>query len=239
MTSTLHDTNSDSELLSRVERGYGRTFDLSVVLDSLGLQSQVRRLVRAGRVAHVSRGIYTILERPRVPVLLDDDFLAILTAPLRDVDHYVSWRAALSRHGLTEQDPRTVSVAVRVRRRARESGGSTMRPVYQSPGRFFGYRSVRTRSGGTISIATPEKAIIDSLDRPDLAGGLPEVVKALGQTSAYDAEALVRTAKRYPSKATIARLGYLMTLLAIGDPAPLRGLVRRNGPATPSGPAGG
>lgn len=226
----MNETNPDEGLVSRLESEQGRTFDVREMLAPSSLRPALRRLVRDGRIARVGRGIYTILELPNAPTLVDDDELRLATAALDDTPHYVSWRAALSRHGLTEQDPKVIPVALRVRRTARHLGELTVRPVYQSPDRFYGFHTVQVASGARIRLASPEKAIIDSLDRPDLGGGLPEVVKALSRRSRYDAEGLVRLAHRYPSQATVARLGYLMSALGIGDPSPLRSRVRRKGP---------
>lgn len=101
--------------------------------------------------------------------------------------------------------------------------------MLQSRGRFYGFKTERTPTG-PVRIATPEKAILDSLDRPDLGGGLPEIVKALRKTSLYDPEALMSLAARHPSTALAHRLGYLMSVLGVGDPTSLRRLVRRTGP---------
>lgn len=83
-----------------------------------------------------------------------------------------------------------------------------------------------------VSIATPEKAILDSLDKPDLAGGLHEVVKALG-TGQYNSKALIDLAQRWPTEATVRRLGYLAEILDIAGSSSLRGRVSRRGPLTP------
>jgi predicted transcriptional regulator of viral defense system len=225
MEITMNRTNrSDMDLLLSLESEYGRTFDVGRSPKIDDLQPALRRMLRAGYIARVSRGVYTILERPE---LLSEDSLLLATAPYADMPHYVSWRAALSRHELTEQDPLAVSVAIRNRRERRRIGDLRVRPVFQSAERFYGFKKMTTPSGSAVSIATPEKAIIDSLDRPDLAGGLPEVVKALGRRWAYDPAKLVSLAMRFPSHATAARLGYLMSALEVGDPRPLGARVRR------------
>lgn len=226
----MNETNHDAELLEHLEKELGRTFDVRLLSDAASLRPALRRLVRSRRIARASRGVYTILEKPQRPKLVDDDELRLATAPFADSPHYVSWRAALSRYNLTEQDPRVIAVALRGRREARKIAGLRVRPVYQSPGRFYGFRRIKVASGGEIFLATPEKAILDSLDRPDLGGGLPEVVKAINHTEGYDPAELVRLARRHPSRATIARLGYLMSALGVGDPTPLRSLIRRKGP---------
>ena len=220
----MNETNSsDGDILYDIEQRYGRTFDVHGNRELAAMSPALRRLLRAGYITRMSRGVYTIAARQELVI---DDPLRAATAPFADIPHYVSWRAALSRHGLTEMDPLTISVALRCRRPKRKVSDLTVRPVYQSADRFYGFAATPTPYGSSVFVATPEKAIIDSLDRPDLAGGLAETVKALGRTHAYDAATLVTTALRFPSAATAARLGFLMTALGIGNPTPLRGRVR-------------
>lgn len=203
----------------------GPTFPMRAAIEAGATRAAIQRLVRAGLVAPVSHGIYTIVERPE-PAF--DELLGVATAPVRGELHYVSWWAALAHHGLTEQDPLVVSVAVRARHRERFVGGARVRFIVQSKDRFYGYRA--SRSGGApVKIASPEKAIIDSLDRPDLAGGLGEVVKALASNQ-YDMPALISTAQRYPSRATAQRLGYLVEALDLTAADALLDRVVRAGP---------
>lgn len=218
-------TNSqDDAALYQIEQLYGRSFDLRQSRDLAALRPAIQRLVRAGRVVNMGRGLYTIVERTE---LVADDPLSAASAPFADIEHYVSWRAALSRYGLTEMEPATIAIALRVRRTQRRVSDIHVRPVYQGSARFYGYTEQRTPEGSALAIATPEKAIVDSLDRPDLAGGLAEAVKALGRRRVYDPGRLVGVAQRFPSAATAARLGYLMSVLGIGDPSPLLKRVRR------------
>lgn len=216
---------TDSSLLALLADAVGVSFtpaqitEAGVPIDAPTL----RRLVRSGAVVRLARGRYAITE---VPVAQVDDPLRIATASFADEPHYVSWWAALARHGLTEQDPLTIAVAVRGRRhRQRVVGSLRVRSIVQSPARFFGAMTLSTPTG-PVRIARPEKAIVDSLDRPDLAGGLGEVVKALASRS-YDFGKLLAVGGRYPSRATVARLGYLLEALDITDASVVHNRVRR------------
>ena len=132
-------------------------------------------------------------------------------------------------------------MAVTRRHRDRRVGPLRIHPVIQSHGRFYGQEARKTDLGGELWIASPEKAIIDSLDRPDLGGGLREVVKTLG-TTGYDPARLGALARRHPSEALVARLGYLLTVLDSPVRDDLLDLVRRRRPPVrldiESGPGG-
>lgn len=228
MTKPLHDPKvsevDDFALVQRLADA-GPTFPVRVALEAGASRSAIERLVRAGLLAPVSHGIYTVVARP-VPAF--DELLRVATAPVRGEPHYVSWWAALAHHGMTEQDPLVVSVAVSDRRRHRAIGGARVRFVFQGRDRFYGWTSTRG-SGAPVRVARPEKAIVDSLDRPDLAGGLGEVIKAL-ESDQYDLAALLAAAQRFPSRATVQRLGYLIETLGLGDASGLRASVVQSGP---------
>lgn len=228
MTTTLRETHRrDAALLEQVEERVGRTFALRDARAAAQMSSaDVRRLVRSGWLRRVGRGHYTIASRP---VVASDDRLRLATALYGGEPHYVSWWAALSHHGLTEQDPLRIAVAVTRRHRDRRVGPLRVDPVVQGSGRFYGQEAWKNDQGGQLWIASPEKAIIDSLDRPDLGGGLREVVKALGSTG-YDPARLVALARRHPSEALVARLGYLLTVLDSPVRDDLCDVIRRRRP---------
>jgi predicted transcriptional regulator of viral defense system len=224
MASTLHKSReADAALLEGLEAANSKTFTLSDArkIDPAVGQADLRRLMRSGWIKTVSRGIYTITGRP-LPT--SDARLRLATAPYLDEPHYVSWAAALSFHGMTEKDPLRVGVALRRRHRDRRVGPMRVQPVLVSPKKFYGFRTQRDHDS-RIAVASPEKAILDSVDQPELAGGLSETVKAMGAMETYDAGKLVRLAKRYPSEATVSRLGYLMAVLGIPEADELRPLV--------------
>jgi predicted transcriptional regulator of viral defense system len=228
MDRTLHDPKAkaaDDFALVRRLSDAGPTFPVRVALEAGASRAAIERLVRAGLVAPVSHGVYTVLARP-MPA--SDELLRVATAPVRDEPHYVSWWAALAHHGMTEQDPLVVAIAVRQRHRDRAVGGARVRFVFQGPDRFYGWSSSRG-AGAPVRIARAEKAIIDSLDRPDLAGGMGEVVKAL-VSGRYDLSTLFEVARRFPSRATVQRLGYLIEALELGDASALRESVDQRGP---------
>jgi predicted transcriptional regulator of viral defense system len=237
MASTLHETReADAALLEALEAEGSRTFTLADArrIDPTLVAADLRRLVRAGWLSAVSRGVYTIMGRP---LPMSDARLRLATAPYTDEPHYVSWAAALSFHGMTEKDPLRVGVALRRRHRERRVGPMRVEPVLLSPKKFYGFRTVRDQDS-TIKVASPEKAILDSVDRPVLAGGLSEAVKAIGASDSYDPRKLVRLAKRYPSEATVSRLGYLMSVVGVPGAAELQGLVDRKRSLIPLDRAG-
>lgn len=81
-------------------------------------------------------------------------------------------------------------------------------------------------------MATPEKAILDSLDDELLAGSMGEIVKAVWRGlsgKSLDRARLLEYAGRYLNAAVIARLGYILDRFGVAEARGLRSLVRRRG----------
>lgn len=215
-----------SRSIRAVERKVGRTFSYRQALAAGVSRADLLRYERAGYLVRLGQGLYSFAEHPTPQA---EEPLLAATAHLRDEPHFISWWAALAHHGLTEQVPFTLSVAVKKARRDREIAGLRVHHVRLGPRKWAGFR----RDAHGVFMATPEKAIIDCLDKPSLGGGLHEVVKAIGASDRYNPDRLVRLAINWPTQATVRRLGYVLETLGIANVASLRAQITRNGPHTP------
>jgi predicted transcriptional regulator of viral defense system len=134
-------------------------------------------------VAGVERGKYLLLGLTPEKVFSNPLYIrANLLSP-----SYISYWSALHFHGLTEQVPRTVSVATTRRKSQISFRGTRYRFVTIKPGAFFGYRR-ETLDGLPVPIADEAKSILDSLTLPEYAGGITEVSNAL--RTAFSGQAL-------------------------------------------------
>jgi predicted transcriptional regulator of viral defense system len=62
-----------------------------------------------------------------------------------------------------------------------------------------------------------ERTLLDGLARPDLCGGIKEVVRGIwSMQKQIDWEKLIDYAKKYHIKAAIKRLGFILEMLALG-----------------------
>jgi predicted transcriptional regulator of viral defense system len=132
---------------------------------------------------------------------------------------YISFWSALHFHGLIEQAPRIVFVAVTRQKRSLTFQGMAFQFVRLLPHMFFGYRR-ETLAGLPLTVADEAKAILDSLYLPDNAGGLTEVAKSLRAAlldGRVEVAQLVEYARRMRNASLAGRLGYLLERL--GQPA--------------------
>ena len=182
----------------------------------------IARLRVDGLVDEVEKGKYLLLGLEPERALSNPLYIAShLVAP-----GYVSYWSALHHYGFTEQVPRTTFVATTKTKRPVSYRGFRFHFVTVKPHKFFGYRRERLGDLPTL-VADEAKAIVDSLDLLQYAGGMGEVARALRiALDTVDVSTLIEYANRMRNKSLGSRLGYLLEVF--GQPA--EGLVHAAGP---------
>jgi predicted transcriptional regulator of viral defense system len=199
----------------------------SLLVDLLSLTRRqayrlIGRLRAEGLVDEVERGKYLLLGLEPEMVLSNPLYIASsLVAPA-----YVSYWSALHHHGFTEQVPLTTIVATTRRKRPVAYRSFRFQFVTVKPHKFFGYRRERLGDLPTV-VADEAKAVVDSLDLPQHAGGMREVIKALRiALDIVDVPTLIHYANRMGNKSLGSRLGYLLEVFGL----PAEGLVHSVSP---------
>ncbi len=139
--------------------------------------------------------------------------------------YYFSFATAAFFHGLSTQASATVYIATMARkaRRLLTVRGKSYRLVAQPAHKFFGAIEVDAY-GSQVMMADPVKTVVDALDRPAYAGGIPEVAAMLWRgRQQLDWAKLVDYALRIETQSLIQRLGYLVDLLKLPIDTPSRG----------------
>jgi len=191
-------------------------------LDQRQAYRLIARLRDKGLVDKVEKGKYLLLGLEPERVLSNPLFIAShLVAPA-----YVSYWSALHFYGFTEQVPLTIFVAATKKKRPVSFRNFRFRFATIKTAKFFGYR--RGLMGDLpVVVADEAKAIVDSLDLPDYAGGVAEVAGTLqAALDTVDVETLIEYANRIGDNSLGSRLGYLLE--AFGRS--VEGLVHSIGP---------
>ncbi|HNS52671.1 MAG TPA: type IV toxin-antitoxin system AbiEi family antitoxin [Anaerolineae bacterium] len=186
-------------------------FTPGLLADLLGLTRRqayrlVARLASDGLADEVEKGKYLLLGLEPEMVLSNPLYIAShLVAPA-----YVSYWSALHHYGFTEQVPLTTFVATTRQKDPVSYRGLRFHFVAIKPSKFFGYR--REDVGALpIVVADEAKAVVDSLDLPQHAGGVGEVARALrAALETVDVPTLIEYANRMENRSLGSRLGYLL-----------------------------
>lgn len=195
-------------------------------LRDFNLDSTIKRMAARNQAKLLQRGRWVVSPggEELSPLGLDyQERAAELVLERLNMPYYLSWHSALWHYRLIDQQSRRTYAAVTRRKRAVTLGRATTRFIQVVPRKFFGRVQVKAYDT-KIWVATPEKAIVDSFDRPRIAAQLPIIAEAMRRgvhRDLIDPESLVSCAIRFGSPMLNRRLGYFMDLLDIPGTEPL------------------
>jgi predicted transcriptional regulator of viral defense system len=172
------------------------------------------RLKRKGRVEEIERGKY-LLVPARAGYEPSWSEVPLLLVPHLIDTYYVGFWTALNYWGMTEQVPRTMFIATTKRRRDVEYGPTKFEFVTLAKRRFFGFVHEGI-AGGSFTVSSREKTIVDCLLYPRYCGGLEEAVKGIWNARKdLNFETLLDFSKRIGVSVVERRLGYVLDVLQI------------------------
>jgi len=144
--------------------------------------------------------------------------------------YYFSYYTANSHYGFTTQVPFTLFIATPKKKPKVEWQSVTFKFVTLAKRKFFGYRPEQV-FGAEVFMAEPEKAIVDSFDKPRYAGGVEQLARITWRGLVrVDLAKLVDYALRMGSHSLVQRLGFMIDSLSKEGlvqplPADLRGML--------------
>ena len=192
-------TIDDAEQISNANKGV-----LKVILSRLEKNGWIERIEKGKYIViplGAKKGKYTLNEFVLGSYLVDPCI--------------ISYWSALNYYGFTEQIPRTVFIQTTSRKKHQEVTIFSVpyKIIRIKEEKIFGIEKVWLEDT-QINITDREKTIIDCLDKPQYAGGIIEVSKAL-RTKEYDKNTLIKYAKRIRNSGVIRRIGYICEFLQI------------------------
>jgi predicted transcriptional regulator of viral defense system len=170
------------------------------------------RLKRKARIEEIEKGKYLLIPaRAGYKGLWSE--VPFLLVPHLIGSYYIGFWSALNYHGMTEQAPRIVFVAVTKRKRDLEYGPTRFEFVTLSKGRFFGFAE-EIAAGGKFNISSREKTIVDCLLYPRYCGGIDEAAKGVWNArDELDFAKLLDFSRRVGVNVVMRRLGYILEML--------------------------
>jgi predicted transcriptional regulator of viral defense system len=175
----------------------------------------LHRLARDKWLAPILPGKYELIPADRGEhAFADTNPLFIgstLTSP-----YYFSFATAAFFHGLSTQASATVYIATSIGKpRLLIVRDKEYRLVVQPAHKFFGAVQVDAY-GSQVMMTVPEKTLVDCLDKPSYAGGVPEIASMLWRGKGHlNWNRLYTHASRFKSQSLIQRLGYLADVLGL------------------------
>jgi len=187
-------------------------------------QSAIRELlsdmVKRGLLLRLKRGLYYIIPYEKESEKFIPDW-HLLAEPLTMGNrHYIGYYSAMEIHNLITQP--SLKEQIVVSRQMKPSNilikGITFQFIYHNRVHFFGERQMWINDFERVKCSDLEKTIVDCLFKPNYAGGIVEVAKAIYTSrERLNYSKLLDYSEKFRSQAVIKRLGFLLEVLGLGE----------------------
>lgn len=190
-----------------IQNALDRSLDYSYVL--------LHSLEKKGWIERIKNGVYQFvpagygLYPNKVPPANPFAVGTVLVAP-----YYFSYYTANSHYGFTTQMPFTYFIATTKKKTKVEWQSASFEFVTISKRKFFGFVTVKVFDI-EVCMASQEKSIVDSFDKPRYAGGIEQLARVVWRGLPWiDQGLLVDYALRMKSHSLVQRLGFMVDFLA-------------------------
>jgi predicted transcriptional regulator of viral defense system len=222
----IYDHKPDRTLDVSLDEAPFREYALVRGKESLSFSTAVKRLVGKNMLHRMQHGRYVASRErgpARSPRLGAFDQVADAVLHRLQAEYYLSWHSGLWHHGLIDQQSRRIYVAVQREKRPVRMGLAEVQFVQVTERKFFGWETDEDFEW-PVCVATVEKTLVDSFDRPKLAAPVPVVADAMRsawRAGKLDPELLVKTVERFGGPTVARRVGFFMDLYGIPGSEPL------------------
>ena len=220
-----------AQLFTELNEQRRTTFALSDVeaithLSASSARNLVHKAQQRGLVTRLKPGLYNLVpfELGRATEHIGSPYL-IAREVAGNAPYYLSHGTALELHRMLTQPNLIIYVSCTRRIRPQTIGGYEYRFVLVTEAQMFGIAKHWVTKEQCVMISDMERTIIDSLRRPDLAGGITEIAKGLWmKRDSLSIERLIDYALRLDVGAVLRRLGYLLECNGMANETTLRPL---------------
>ena len=178
-------------------------------------------MTKRGLLMRIKDGVYYIIPYEKDPESFMPDWHILTESLVNETEHYIGYYSALQMHNLITQPSlkQQIVVAKQIRPSTIEIKDVTFQFIYHNPNHFFGVKKVWVDNFNKIKCSDLEKTIIDCLFKPDYAGGIVEIARAIYiSRDKIQYDRLLKYSQQFNSQAVIKRLGFILETLGIDQP---------------------
>ena len=175
-------------------------------------------MTKRGLLMRLKEGVYHIIPYEQNAEFFMPDWHLIAEHLVNDTKHYIGYYSALQIHNLITQPSlkEQIVVAKQLRPAEIKIKNIPFQFIYHNEKHFFGAKKIWIDSFNKAMCSDLEKTIIDCLFKPDYAGGIVEIARAIYiSKEKIKYNILLEYAKIFDSQAVIKRLGFLLEILEI------------------------
>lgn len=182
------------------------------------LKELLSDMAKRGLLMRLKKGLYYIIPFEKDPESFMPDWHLIADHLVKGADHYIGYYSALQIHNLITQPSlkEQIVVAKQIRPSKIKIKDVDFQFIYHNEKHFFGAKKIWIDSFNKVLCSDLEKTFIDCLFKPDYAGGIVEIARAIYTSKdKIKFNKLLEYAENFKSQAVIKRLGFLLETLEI------------------------
>lgn len=176
-------------------------------------------MTRRGLLMRLKSGVYYVIPYEQDAESFIPDWHLIAEYLVSGADHYIGYYSALQIHNLITQPSMKEQIVVSKQILPSEIKIKNVpfQFVYHNEKHFFGARKIWIDNFNRVSCSDLEKTFIDCLFKPEYAGGIVEIARAIyASRDKIKFDKLLDYAIKFDSQAVVKRLGFLLEMLGIG-----------------------
>lgn len=182
------------------------------------LKQLLSDMVKRGLLMRLKKGLYYIIPYEQEVDTFMPDWHLIAEDLTKGTDHYIGYYSALQIHNLITQPSlkEQIVTARQIRPSSLSIKNVSFQFIYHNKDHFFGAKKIWIDSFNKVMCSDLEKTFVDCLFKPNYAGGIAEVARAIYSSKdkiKYDK--LFDYVTRFKSQAVIKRLGFLLETLEV------------------------
>ena len=177
-------------------------------------------MTKRGLLMRLKEGVYYIIPYEQDSDSFIPDWHVLAACLVGDANYYIGYYSALQIHNLITQPSLKEQIVVsrHIRPSEIEIKKVPFQFIYHNEKHFFGKQKIWIDSFNKVYCSDLEKTFIDCLFKPDYAGGIVEIAKAIyASKDKIKWDKLIDYAIKFDSQAVIKRLGFLLETLGIGQ----------------------
>jgi predicted transcriptional regulator of viral defense system len=217
-------STQSNELLSYFHGQSKTCFDYREAFNALPdskegtLRELLSDMTKRGLLMRLKDGVYYIIPYEANAENFMPDWHLIAEYLVNNAQYYIGYYSALQIHNLITQPSlkEQIVVSKQMRPSVIKIKNVSFQFIYHNESHFFGSKNMWVDSFNKVQCSDLEKTIIDCLFKPDYAGGIVEVARAMYiSKDKIKFDTLLDYTKKFKSQAVIKRLGFLLELLEI------------------------
>lgn len=200
------------------------SIDDAVKILGIGYSSTVRELLRTmtdrGLIMRIKDGLYHVIPYEKDNNSHFPNWHLTAEAIVKDRDYYLGFYTALEIHNLITQPSLVEQIVVKQRMQPKtfKVKNVEFEIITYNQRHFFGFEKTWIDDFNKVFCSNLEKTIIDCLYKPDYAGGITEIVKAIYKSKEkINIGKMLKYLEKFDTQVVFKRLGFLLQQLEILD----------------------